>query len=183
MRICLTSRVNACAIKWSKMDLVSEAQRSYIMSRVKGRDTKPELWIRSALHGLGFRFTVNGPKNKKLPGKPDIVFPARSVVLFVHGCFWHGHVKCRDFRLPTTRVEYWREKIQGNFERDRRNFRALSELGWRILVVWTCACRNEDTREAALAAIVGLLDEDKADRHCEVGDPAKQSVKVGLLRF
>lgn len=165
------------------MDVVSETQRSYIMSRVKGRETKPELLVRSALHGLGFRFTVNGPKNKRLPGKPDLVFPARRTVLFVHGCFWHAHKGCRDFRLPATRTDYWRSKIEGNLSRDHRNYSTLNELGWQILVVWTCALRRAQTKQAAVRAIAGILEDNGDLKHLEIGDPRRQGLTVSPLRI
>ena len=90
------------------------------MSRIRNKDTKPEILVRSMLHGLGLRFTVNGPKSKKLPGRPDIVLPKYKTVIFVHGCFWHGHKNCKDFRIPKTRSEWWREKLEGNAARDRQ---------------------------------------------------------------
>jgi len=127
-------------------DTVSEQQRSYMMSRIRGSDTRPEQWVRSALHRAGFRFTLRAPNNKKLPGKPDLVLPAHLTVLFVHGCFWHGHEDCLDFRLPKSRVEWWRKKIEGNRARDQRNLLALQALGWRVLVVWTCALRGKQAQ-------------------------------------
>lgn len=139
------------------MDVVSEEKRSYIMSRIRGRDTKPEMMVRSALHGLGFRFTVRGPRNRMLPGRPDLVFPSRRTVLFVHGCFWHGHENCRDFRLPASRVDYWQTKIEGNRERDRANYEQLQRSGWRIIVVWACAVVRKGSRKAAMAAIADEL--------------------------
>lgn len=119
-------------------DIVSEAQRSYNMSRIRSKDTKPEITVRSMLHRLGYRFTVNGPKNRQLPGKPDIVLPKYKTAIFVHGCFWHGHKGCKDFRLPKTRTEWWQAKISGNIARDRKAQNALKKLGWRVVVVWEC---------------------------------------------
>ena len=123
-------------------DIVSEAQRSYNMSRIRSKNTKPELLVRSILHGLGYRFTVNGPKNKKLPGKPDIVLPRFNTVIFVHGCFWHGHENCKDFRLPKSRTEWWRKKLEGNVARDLRNQKAVKDLGWKVLIIWACELKN-----------------------------------------
>lgn len=108
------------------------------MSRIRGRDTRPELVVRSLLHGMGYRFTVNGPHNKKLPGKPDIVLPKHGTVVFVHGCFWHGHEGCPLFRLPKSRTEWWREKIGRNKERDVRVQETLRGDGWNVLTVWEC---------------------------------------------
>lgn len=120
------------------MDIVSEEQRSYNMSRIRGRNTKPELAVRSMLHLMGYRFTVNGPLNRKLPGKPDIVLPKYKTVIFVHGCFWHGHQGCKDFRIPKTRTEWWQAKIEGNVARDKRQQEELRKLGWKVVVIWEC---------------------------------------------
>lgn len=123
------------------MDIVSEEQRSYNMSRIRGKNTKPELLVRSILHRAGYRFTVTGPKNKTLPGRPDIVLPRLRTVIFVHGCFWHGHQDCKNFRIPKTRSAWWKGKIEGNSERDHRNAQALAALGWRVLIIWECALK------------------------------------------
>lgn len=123
-------------------DTVSEAQRSYNMSRIRSKDTKPELLVRSMLHRLGYRFTVNGPKNKQLPGKPDIVLPKYKTAIFVHGCFWHAHKGCKDYRLPKTRTEWWKAKLEGNAARDARRQEELRKLGWKVLVIWECELGN-----------------------------------------
>jgi len=94
------------------------------------------------LHRLGLRFTVNGPRNRGLPGKPDVVLPKHRCVVYVHGCFWHGHAGCRGFRLPASNVEFWSAKITGNKARDRRSLRAVRALGWKALVVWECETRT-----------------------------------------
>ena len=109
------------------------------MAAVKGKDTRPELVIRSALHRRGFRFRLH---LKDLPGKPDLVFPGRSAVLFVHGCFWHGH-GCHLFRWPKSRRAFWYEKIEKNKERDREQHEALANTGWRIGTVWECALKGK----------------------------------------
>ena len=121
------------------VDTLDKATRSWVMSRIRGTDTKPERRVRSLLHRQGFRFTVRGPKNRKLPGKPDIVLPKHNTIIFVHGCFWHGHPNCRHFRIPKTRTAWWRAKIDGNRTRDQANQARLEALGWRVLVIWTCA--------------------------------------------
>lgn len=102
------------------MDIVSEEQRSYNMSRIRWKDTKPELIVRSMLHRLAYRFTVNGPRNKTLPGKPDIVLPKYKTVIFVHGCFWHLHKNCKYATIPETRTEWWKAKIDGNTMQDKK---------------------------------------------------------------
>lgn len=113
------------------------------MSQVRGANTKPEMAVRSLLHGMGYRFRLH---RKGLPGTPDIVLPGRSVAVFVHGCFWHGHA-CKAAKMPKSREDYWREKIAGNRQRDRRKRRQLRALGWRVIVVWECELK----RTAALA--------------------------------
>lgn len=120
-------------------DIVSTAVRSRMMAAVKGKNTKPELIIRSALHRRGFRFRLH---RKDLSGRPDLVFTGRSAVIFVHGCFWHGH-DCHMFRWPKSREVFWRDKIEKNIERDRRQYQTLAETGWRIGTVWECALKGK----------------------------------------
>jgi DNA mismatch endonuclease (patch repair protein) len=105
------------------------------MSRIRGRDTKPELAVRSVLHRLGYRFRLHV---RYLPGRPDIVLPRHRTVVLVHGCFWHRHEGCRFCYMPKTRVDFWRRKFEGNVERDRVVRRELKKIGWRVMVVWEC---------------------------------------------
>ena len=120
-------------------DIHTKAQRSFNMSRIKGKDTKPELVVRSVVHRLGYRFRLH---RKDLPGKPDIVLPRHKKIIFVHGCFWHMH-NCKKGRVkPATRAKFWEDKRTGNKKRDRRNIRALKKLGWDVLVVWECQVRS-----------------------------------------
>lgn len=121
------------------MDVHSAGQRSANMAAIKAKNTKPEMAVRRALHGLGFRYRLH---RKDLPGKPDLVFAARRKVIFVHGCFWHMH-DCRFGRVvPSTRTGFWQEKRKSNVTRDRVNLQTLSELGWATLVVWECETRD-----------------------------------------
>lgn len=120
------------------MDVLKPDQRRLNMSRIRGRDTKPELLLRRGLHRLGLRFRLH---YRHLPGRPDLTFPRYRAVLQVHGCFWHGH-DCHLFQMPATREAFWRTKIQGNRERDRRTHQELIERGWRVLTVWECATRG-----------------------------------------
>lgn len=120
-------------------DTVSRVVRSRMMAGIRGKNTRPELAIRSALHRRGFRFRLH---RKDLPGSPDLVFPGRNAVLFVHGCFWHGH-DCHLFRWPKSREDFWRGKIGRNIERDRQQRQALAEAGWRIGTVWECALKGK----------------------------------------
>jgi DNA mismatch endonuclease (patch repair protein) len=139
------------------MDVFTPEKRSEVMSRIRGRDTKPELVLRSMLHRLGYRFTVKGPHNKKLPGKPDIVLPKYRTVIFVHGCFWHGHEHCPAFRIPKSRTEWWTAKIQGNRDRDQRNETALLRLGWNVVTIWECALKNQAAKIWLAARLPQLL--------------------------
>ncbi len=129
------------------MDIFTPEQRSEIMSHIRGQNTKPELALRSMLHRLGYRFTVNGPRNKMLPGKPDIVLPKFRTVIFVNGCFWHGHEHCPAFRLPKTRVDWWAAKILGNRARDNRNEGAILALGWHVVTIWECGLKTSEARK------------------------------------
>ncbi|WP_283205390.1 very short patch repair endonuclease [Cupriavidus pauculus] len=119
-------------------DVHSPAVRSRNMRAIRHKDTAPELQIRRALHARGFRFTLH---NRKLPGTPDLVLPKYSAVVFVHGCFWHGH-QCPMFRLPGTRTEFWQAKIEANVRRDLLSCEALEKEGWRVATVWECALRG-----------------------------------------
>ena len=121
-------------------DIVTPATRSRMMAGIKGKDTGPELLIRKGLHALGLRFRLGDRyriDGKKLPGRPDLVFPGRKAVVLVHGCFWHGH-DCALFRWPATREQFWRDKITGNIARDARVRGQLASAGWRVLEVWEC---------------------------------------------
>jgi DNA mismatch endonuclease (patch repair protein) len=135
------------------------AERSRIMRSVKGKDTTPELVVRRWLHAHGYRFRLH---RKDLPGRPDIVLPGRRALIFVHGCFWHGHDCPRGDRQPKANADYWRKKIDGNIARDRRHLDALAEMGWRTLIVWECETRLK-AREAMAA---------KLDRFLEAKDGA-----------
>jgi DNA mismatch endonuclease (patch repair protein) len=120
------------------VDTVDAATRSRIMSGIRGRNTKPEILIRSLLHRRGFRFRLDA---RDLPGRPDIVLPRYRAVIFVHGCFWHGH-DCHLFKWPQTRPEFWRDKISRNRANDARAQAALLDADWRVATVWECALRG-----------------------------------------
>lgn len=126
-------------------DIISPEQRSALMSRIRGKDTKIELEVRSGLHALGFRYRLGGAG---LPGRPDIVLSRHRTVVFVHGCFWHGH-SCPLFRLPKTRPEFWKAKIDANQERDSRQVALLEAMGWRVEIVWECELRGLSTERRA----------------------------------
>ena len=116
-------------------DRLTKACRSWNMSCIRGKDTKPELVVRSLLHRMGYRFRLHG---KGLPGRPDIVLARHRAVVFVHGCFWHRHRGCKNCTTPTSNREFWVKKLEGNAARDRLSHRALVRLGWRVAFVWEC---------------------------------------------
>jgi len=116
-------------------DVHNKATRSYNMSRIKGKNTKPEMLVRKFLHANGYRYKLH---EKKLPGKPDIVLPKYRTVIFVHGCFWHGHTNCRYFVVPKTRTQWWTDKINGNKANDDKAIKALKKDGWKIINIWEC---------------------------------------------
>ena len=122
-------------------DTFSAKKRSEIMRAVKGRDTKPEIALRKKLFSLGLRYRLNV---KDLPGKPDLVFPKHKTVVFVHGCFWHGHSCKRGNRQPKQNADYWKDKITRNKARDQKNAAALKKLGWRVITVWECEIKDLD---------------------------------------
>lgn len=120
------------------MDVLSPEQRRLNMSRIRGKDTKPEMLLRRGLHAEGFRYRLHA---RALPGRPDMIFPRHRAALLVHGCFWHGH-DCALFRLPATRSEFWAAKIAANRVRDQQSEAALVACGWRVMTVWECALRG-----------------------------------------
>lgn len=131
-------------------DIYSKSKRSDIMSKISGKETKPEILVRKFLFSKGLRFRKNV---KDLPGKPDIVLPKYKTIIFVHGCFWHGH-SCKRGALPKTNHEFWKEKTGKNIERDYRNITMLKEAGWSIIVVWQCDIKNKDNRDIRLTNLI-----------------------------
>ena len=121
------------------MDRISSEKRSWQMAQVRRANTGPEMVVRRLIHGLGYRYRLH---DRRLPGTPDLVFPARRKAVFVHGCFWHRHEGCRLASTPKTRCEFWEAKFQANQTRDQRAIAALSELGWSTLVVWQCETKH-----------------------------------------
>lgn len=137
------------------MDVHSKETRSYNMSRIKGKDTKPEILVRKYLFSRGFRYRLH---DKKLPGKPDIIFPKYKTVIFVHGCFWHGHENCRYFTPPKTRTEWWMNKISGNIKNDSQKRELLEKKGWHIITVWECQLKK-GKRETTLNELISKIQE------------------------
>ena len=125
------------------MDTISPAQRSSNMSKIRSKDTTPELVVRRYLHARGFRYRIH---DRSLPGCPDIIFKQDKIAIFINGCFWHHHSKkdCKDSHLPKSTTFFWLQKIQTNVRRDRKNYRKLREMGWHVFVVWECALKKDN---------------------------------------
>jgi DNA mismatch endonuclease (patch repair protein) len=133
------------------MDIVSAEKRSAMMSRIRGRDTKPEMIVRRLAHRLGYRFRLH---RRDLPGTPDLVFPGKRKVVFVHGCFWHRHPGCRYAYDPKSNVERWQTKFQGNVLRDMRVKTELERLGWEVHTVWECETADNEALAGKLTRIL-----------------------------
>lgn len=164
-------------------DNISKVKRSWLMSRVASKHTKPERLVRSLLHRLGYRFTVNGPKNKTLPGRPDIVFPSRKIVLFVHGCFWHRHPSCKIATTPKSNTKYWQAKFERNIQRDRETETKLLNTGWQVITIWECELKQLDTLAARLINTLPRVEslnlpEDIDDQRLVAETQAAYSTKV-----
>ena len=135
-------------------DVHSKETRSYNMSRIKGKDTKPEVLVRKYLFSKGLRFRKN---DKRYPGHPYIVLPKYKTIIFVHGCFWHFHENCRYAVMPSSNVDFWKKKLNGNRLRDERNKKALTEMGWNVIVIWECQlkkCKRDQTLEDLYLEII-----------------------------
>lgn len=135
------------------VDRLNVERRSWLMSRVRGRDTAPELRVRRAAHALGLRFRLH---RKDLPGTPDLVFPRWKIAVFVHGCFWHRHEGCKKATSPKSRLDYWQPKFEGNVARDRRAVSELGERGWRTLTIWQCETEEPSGLTRILSRFFGL---------------------------
>ena len=134
-------------------DVPSPSVRSFNMSQIRGKDTKPEILVRRFLHKKGFRFRLH---DKNLPGKPDIVLKKYKSIIFIHGCFWHGHMECKYFKIPKTRTQWWLEKIHQNVERDCKNIFNLEANGWNVIVVWQCEL-TKDNFNSTLSKVIARL--------------------------
>ena len=124
------------------MDVFDKEKRSDIMAKVKGKNTKPELLVRSVLYKMGYRFRLY---RKDLPGNPDITLPKFKKVIFIHGCFWHSHKNCKRSKRPTTNYEFWNKKLNKNILRDKKVIKQLNEMGWESLIIWTCEIKDINT--------------------------------------
>lgn len=139
-------------------DRLTKERRSWNMSQIRGKDTTPEKRVRSMLHRMGYRFRIH---RNDLPGKPDIVFVKRRIVIFVHGCFWHRHPGCKNCTNPTNNSRFWLEKLEGNATRDQTNRKALQRLGWKSYVIWECQTEEERQLEKTLGRFLQKVDVSK----------------------
>jgi DNA mismatch endonuclease (patch repair protein) len=135
-------------------DIFTIEKRSQIMASISGKETKPEIAVRSFLFRQGFRFRKNV---KTLPGKPDVVLPKFKTVILIHGCFWHGHKKCKRASLPKTNSSFWNEKIERNIMRDKKIYLELKKLGWSVITIWQCELRNRETFKSKMDGLVRAL--------------------------
>jgi DNA mismatch endonuclease (patch repair protein) len=124
------------------------------MAAIKGKDTKPEMLVRKFLHAHGFRYTLH---DKNLPGKPDIVLPKYKTVIFVHGCFWHGHKNCKYFVVPKTRTDWWLKKINGNIANDIKAVKALKKDGWKIITIWECNLKKDKIEKTLISLLKKII--------------------------
>jgi DNA mismatch endonuclease, patch repair protein len=148
-------------------DIISKEKRSWNMSRIRNKNTKPELIVRSLLHNLGYRFRLHGKISKQiytkgiLPGKPDIILKKYKTVIFIHGCFWHRHKNCKMSNIPKSNTDFWKKKLEGNVQRDHKNVKKLKELGWKIIVIWECELNCIDKIIQKLMIISKGIDDEK----------------------
>jgi DNA mismatch endonuclease, patch repair protein len=131
------------------------------MSNIHGKETKPEIQVRKFLFSEGFRYRIN---DERYPGKPDLVLPKYKTVIFIHGCFWHGHKGCKASKLPTTNAEFWAKKISDNVARDRKNVEKLEDEGWNVITVWQCEIKSKAKREERLKLLVEQIIKEKSSR-------------------
>ena len=136
------------------MDVHDKETRSYNMSQIKGKNTKPEIIVRKYLFSKGFRYRINV---KSLPGSPDIVLKKYNTAIFINGCFWHGHEGCKYFVWPKTRKEFWQEKIQSNIQRDNKNIALLKDEGWNVITIWECELKKDKVQSTLENLILELL--------------------------
>lgn len=150
-------------------DVVSPAKRSQMMSGIKGKNSLPEMLVRRVLFAMGYRFRLH---RRDLPGVPDIVMPGRKIAIFVHGCFWHMHKGCRYAKMPATRTEFWKAKLEANVERDGRAVEKLQALGWRVLCVWECSTRDVHASGGLQAAMIAWIE--GGGQLGEIGAPSRR---------
>lgn len=137
------------------VDRLTPGRRSRLMSRVRSKNTTPELKVRRLLHALGYRFRIH---RRDLPGNPDIVLPSRKVAIFVHGCFWHRHPHCRKASIPSSNVAFWAEKFERNVSRDKKNRLLLMRLKWRVITIWECQTKDAERLSALVRRVAARID-------------------------
>lgn len=135
-------------------DIKTPEERSRNMAAIRSSDTKPEMLVRSYIHGMGLRY---GLHNRKLPGSPDIVMRRFKTVIFVHGCFWHGHENCKYYRLPKSNTKFWQDKVSKNRARDKRDIEALHKLGWNVIIIWECELKTEALRQQTFNRLADIF--------------------------
>lgn len=145
-------------------DTLSQSQRSERMSRIRSKDSVSEMRLRRLIHGMGYRYRLHV---RGLPGTPDLVFPSRKAVIFMHGCFWHKHQDCQLARIPKSRISFWWKKLEANKQRDEGNVKRLIELGWRVLVIWECQMKAKDLSEVS-TIVRKFLIEGTVNKHDEI---------------
>ena len=153
-------------------DIVDKQTRSRMMAGIRGKDTKPELALRRALHAHGFRYLLHA---KHVPGRPDLVFPKYHAVVFVHGCFWHRHEDCRYATTPSTRPEFWQAKFEANVARDTAVRTTLLEDGWRVATIWECALRKPEQLEVSIGLLSAWLTSTRDQIEIEIGEEDARS--------
>lgn len=156
-------------------DSLTPERRSWNMAQIRGKNTKPEIIVRSLLHHLGYRFTINASNNKKLPGRPDIVLPKYKTAVFVHGCYWHRHPGCKYAYNPKSRIEFWQKKFEENVERDTRQMIELRQMEWQVEIVWECETKTDAALQAVAERILKELPietEDKKKRSRRAAEKA-----------
>jgi DNA mismatch endonuclease, patch repair protein len=134
-----------------KFRMANNLSNSERMAKVKGKNTGPELIVRKFLFSKGFRYRIN---DSKYPGKPDIVLPKFKTIIFIHGCFWHGHPGCRRSKIPNTNIVFWKEKVRGNIARDSKKILELENAGWKVVIVWECELMTKEKRESRLNLLI-----------------------------
>ena len=135
-------------------DIYSKEKRSEVMSKIRGKETKPEILVRKFLFSKGFRYRIN---DTRYPGKPDIVLSKYHTVIFIHGCFWHGHENCKAAKLPETNTDFWKKKISDNIIRDRKNIGKLRGEGWKVIIIWLCEIKNKNVRENRMKRLISEI--------------------------
>lgn len=157
-------------------DIKTPEERSRNMAAIRSSDTKPEMLVRRCLHSMGWRY---GLHNKKLPGSPDIVMRRFKTVIFVHGCFWHGHENCKYYRLPKSNTEFWQDKVNKNRARDERDIEALHKLGWNVIIIWECELKTEALRQQTFSRLAGIFSRTYSPANYPITEAAEQIIPYG----